>query len=545
MFPLEPRILEKAMPGQEFPNSPPSLTDWVRTLYGQVLFPGKTPDSAGPANLFRWLVLLALGCVICFAGLGMPLFEPDETRYAQIPREMLAAESLAVPLLDGKPYYDKPPLFYWTVAASYQVFGVSIEAARLVPALAILATVLLSYWVGQKGLFPDAAWRGALLLAVAPGLVGMGRFLLLDGLLTLVVFAGQSALWFSCNGKVFRRTWWLAGGLIGGIGLLTKGPIALILMTFPLISHHWLIPQDTTAKPGWKGWTGLFLTAAILALPWHVELALRDPEFLRHYLWEHHVLRFLQPFDHVRGTFYYLPVLALGLFPGSLLLIRLGRDLNSRSEEIRARRTPFIGYWFLCAVTCVGFFSLSGCKLPTYILPAFPAICLLLGHASQSLPPVWWRLGISTWLCILLVGLYGLLPFYARLRSPISDPQVMRFLEEELAQEGTGLVAYPRSCHSVSWQLNRSDIRNFRSKDFDAFREDILSRPRTVVLCTHRHSLEGLKQLLPPFVRVTKEAPCDLPDLPMFPNQWQKTAKKLLGETALGLCDVAILEVHR
>lgn len=545
MTPLKSWVLEQAMPGQEIPNHPPSVTDWLRALYGQVLFPGGISESKASSHPFRWLMLLGLGFAICLAGLGMPLLEPDETRYAQIPREMLAAESLAVPLLDGKPYYDKPPLFYWAVAASYEVFGTSIEAARFVPALAILATVLLTYWVGQRSLPEESAWRGALLLAVAPGLVGMGRFLLLDGLLTLVVFAGQAALWFSCDQHRFRRGWWLAGSVIAGMGLMTKGPIALLLMGLPLFLHLWLVPSKSSSKPGWKSWCGLVMIATAIALPWHVSLAVKDPEFLRHYLWEHHVLRFLQPFDHVRGTFFYLPILALGLFPGSLLLVRLGRDLNNQTDTSRAGRSLGLGYWFLCSFICVGFFSLSGCKLPTYVLPAFPALCLLLGHAAQSVQTVWWRSGILAWTFALLVGLHGVLPFYARLRSPISDPQVMEFLESELAQPGTGLVAYPRPCHSISWKLNRSDIRNFRSKDFDAFREDILSRPRTVVLCTHRHSLEGLKQLLPPFVRVTKEAPCDLPDLPMLPNSWQKPVKKMLGETALGLCDVAVLEVQR
>jgi hypothetical protein len=145
----------------------------------------------------------------------------------------------------------------------------------------------------------------------------------------------------------------------------------------------------------------------------------------------------------------------------------------------------------------------------------------------------------------LLFGLYMVLPAYAGLRSPLADEKVLAFLDQELGQTGTGLVAYPRPCHSVSWRLNRPDIRHFRSKDFDAFRVDILSRPRTVVLCTHRHSLQGLKQLLPPFVKVSREIRCEIPDLPLVPQEHQKAAKKLLGETALGLCDVAVLEVTR
>ena len=255
------------------------------------------------------------------------------------------------------------------------------------------------------------------------------------------------------------------------------------------------------------------------------------------------MLRFLQPFDHIRGTFFYLPILAMGLFPGSLLVIKLGRQLASTNCQERSTRNQALGYWLLAGSFCVFFFSLSGCKLPTYVLPAFPALALLLGHAARDIPAGWWRGCLTAWLIILTSGLHLFLPCYAWLRSPLADKQVLAFLDSELAQNNTGLVAYPRPCHAISWHLNRANIRHFRSKDFDAFRADILSRPRTVVLCTHRHSLAGLKQLLPPRVRVSREIRCEIPNLPIVPNEWQIPAKIFLGETALGLCDVAVLEV--
>ena len=523
----------------------PSLAEWLRLLFGDILFPGRTYGTTDQTSLTRWMILASLGLVVCLAGLNMPLLEPDETRYAQIPREMLASGGLAVPLLDGQPYYDKPPLFYWSVACSYQVFGESIAAARLVPSLAVFATLLLTYAIGRKSLGENIAWRGAVLLALAPGLVGMGRLLLLDGLLTLVIFAGQSALWMAGGRDRFHRGWWVTATCLAGLGLMTKGPIALLLIASPFWVYRWLIPAPKSAFLTWKAWLGFGLFAGLIALPWHVCLAWRDPTFLRHYLWEHHVLRFLQPFDHVRGTFFYVPVLALGLLPGSFLIIPLIKNFSANHDEERNRRTAALGYWGLCAGACIGFFSLSGCKLPTYVLPAFPALALVFGYAAQEIPTNWWRFGVGTWCAILLAGIYLVLPTYARLRSPLADQQVMLFLDQELRTTGTGLVAYPRPCHSISWQLNKADIRHFRSKDFDAFRADILSRPRTVVLCTHRHSLEGLKQLLPPFVKVSREIRCAIPHLPLVPEEYQKSAKKLLGETALGLCDVAVLEVVR
>ncbi|MFM8932316.1 MAG: ArnT family glycosyltransferase, partial [Gemmataceae bacterium] len=369
----------------------PSLAEWLRLLYGDILFPGRETGADGRTIPARWLILSILGLSVCLAGLNMPFLEPDETRYAQIPREMLASVGMIVPLLDGEPYYDKPPLFYWAVASSYQLLGESIPAARLVPALAVFATLLLTYAIGRASLGEGIAWRGAILLALAPGLVGMGRLLLLDGLLTLVVFAGQSTLWLAAGRDRFHLGWWVTATCLAGVGLMTKGPIALLLMALPLLAHRWLVPAPLGNAPTWKAWLALGIGAGLVALPWHVSLAWKDPQFLRHYLWEHHILRFLQPFDHVRGTFFYLPVLALGLLPGSFLLVPLLKNLSATGDDARARRSAALGYWTMCAGACIGFFSLSGCKLPTYVLPAFPACALVLGYAAQEIPTGWWK----------------------------------------------------------------------------------------------------------------------------------------------------------
>ena len=80
------------------------------------------------------------------------LLEPDEGRYAQIPREMLARGDWVVPHLQGQPYLDKPPLLYWLVMLSYSVFGVSEAAARLVPALAVHGTILATYFIGRRSI---------------------------------------------------------------------------------------------------------------------------------------------------------------------------------------------------------------------------------------------------------------------------------------------------------------------------------------------------------------------------------------------------------
>src|SRR5438309_1273091 len=97
-----------------------------------------------------WCIIGALAATLSFTGFLCPLQEPQESRYAEIPRQMLAQGSVVVPILHGQPYYDKPPLFYWLVMASYAVFGVHEMAARLVPCAAAFLTILIVYGMGRR-----------------------------------------------------------------------------------------------------------------------------------------------------------------------------------------------------------------------------------------------------------------------------------------------------------------------------------------------------------------------------------------------------------
>src|SRR5262249_45277613 len=97
-----------------------------------------------------------------FIRLGCPLLEPEEARYAEIPRQMLVEGSFAIPVLHGEPYYHKPPLLYWLIMASYSVFGVHDWAARLVPGCAGLCTVLVVFWWGKTVVNTRAGFLGAL-----------------------------------------------------------------------------------------------------------------------------------------------------------------------------------------------------------------------------------------------------------------------------------------------------------------------------------------------------------------------------------------------
>jgi 4-amino-4-deoxy-L-arabinose transferase-like glycosyltransferase len=519
--------------------SPVSLAAWLGYLWKRVLFPGTPPA----ATRLRWqslVLLLVLPGVLLYPCLSFHLFEPDEGRYAEIPREMLQRGEWVVPYLQGEPYLDKPPLLYWLVMGSYQLFGVHDWAARLVPALAVHGCILLVYLFGRGRLGERAALWGALLLSLAPGFVSIGRLLVLDGLLawwvTLSIFSARAAV---CSGRL-RWGWWLTAGVACGLGMLTKGPVALVLLVPPLWVQRRLTGES--AAVSWRAW-GVFLgVMAAVALPWYAAICWRLPEFARYFLWQHNVVRFLKPFDHLQPVWYYGPVLLGGLLPASLLVIPFVRYLGSGSPETAGRRCPELGFVLLAGGWCVLFFSLSGCKLPTYVLPAFPFLSLALGYfltTGRWRAARWVRPAAASAFVLVLLVHHVVVPWYAVHRAPAGRLEELR---RYCSDRATPVICFPRACDSVGFYLNRDNLRTFRSKEIDSLRNALRERPRTVVLCTHRHSLYGLRQALPPELRVLDATHFGLAKISWLPDGLATKIVRLGGETPLGLCDVAVVE---
>src|SRR5690348_9674251 len=191
---------------------PRSLPACLSFLWSRVLFPGR-PAQPEPAPRAALLILLVLPGLLLYPCLSFHLFEPDESRYAEIPREMLQRGEWVVPYLQGEPYLDKPPLLYWLIEASYAAFGVTVWAARLVPALAVHGCVLLVYFFGRRSLGERAALWGALGLGLAPGFLSTGRLLLMDSLLTLWTTLALLSAFEAVRGERLRWGWWLLASL--------------------------------------------------------------------------------------------------------------------------------------------------------------------------------------------------------------------------------------------------------------------------------------------------------------------------------------------
>jgi 4-amino-4-deoxy-L-arabinose transferase-like glycosyltransferase len=519
---------------------PRTLFAWPTFLWSRVLFPGAPPSASEPVRAVSVLILLFVPALLLYPCLSFPLFEPDESRYAEIPREMLQHGDWITPRLQGEPYLEKPPLLYWLTAVSFQLFGVHDWAARLPPALAVHGCVLVLYFVGRRGFGEQPAFRGALMLSLAPGFMSIGRLLIIDGVLTFCTTLALFSAFEAVRGSRLRWNWWLLSAVACGLGVLSKGPVALALLAPPLLLQRWLTGRPL---PVTRGAVAAFLGVTIgLSVPWYAALCLRAPDFAYVFFWEHNVMRFLTPFAHERGVWFYGPVLLLGLLPGTLLLWPFLRFLGSSDEIIAKRRPAELGFLLLAGGWCLLFFTLSSCKLPTYILPAFPPLALALGwFVTHS---AWRR---SRWPGVVAVAAFMLLagfhhvaePWYAAYRSPMHRPEEVRRL---CADPSVPVVCYPRDCDSVAFYLGRDDLRSYRSKDIDELRKLVVAQPRTVILCTHRHSRQQLHQLLPPEVRIVEEVHVGLEELPGVPASLRKGLAVLMGETALGLSDLAVVE---
>jgi hypothetical protein len=242
-------------------------------------------------------------------------------------------------------------------------------------------------------------------------------------------------------------------------------------------------------------------------------MSIRLPGFAGYFLWEHNVIRFAMPFDHGRPVWFYLPILWGGLFPASLLLIPFLHFLATGQLEVACRRTRELGFMILAGGWCVLFFSLSGCKLPTYILPSLPFLSLALGHFLAS--TTWDRTRLTPFMAavtfaFLLAGHYAIVPWAARIRSPMNRTDEIAGL---CGDPKVPVICYPRPLDSVAFYLKRNDLRSYRSKQMPDLLHFLEKQPTTVVLFSHRHCLKQLQEVLPAGLCITCTGPLGLCDL--------------------------------
>ena len=335
------------------------------------------PLSAVPATgLSRpWLAVLMAGFVILWLATlgGRSLISPDEGRYATLALGMLHGGDWITPRLNGLLYFEKPPLQYWGGAASLWLFGANEFAARLWPGLAGLATVALvgvtaaRLWGANAGLY---AW---LIAGSTTWIVLNSHFLSLDaGLTAALTLVLCGVLRAERPGAAPReqRGWMVAAWAGMGLAVLSKGLVGVLIPGAVLILHSlWRLDFSVWRRLRWlPGLSALLL----ITVPWFAMVSARNPDFANFFFIHEHFQRYLSSVHRREGAWwYFVPYLLVGFLPWTSAL----------PWVLRPHRSDFAASLLLVWVVFVfAFFSLSGSKLPSYILPLFPALALLLAR---------------------------------------------------------------------------------------------------------------------------------------------------------------------
>jgi 4-amino-4-deoxy-L-arabinose transferase-like glycosyltransferase len=344
--------------------------------------PGRQPGLAGPLAASA-LVLF----VVLFWRLGAPSFwDPDEAHYAETTRELITSGDWLAPYYNDQPFFDKPILFHWLQAIPMAIAGPTELAARLVPALAALALVGVTAWVGIALLSADVAIVAALLLATSPAVFALARYAILDTVFTLFLFSGAGLVSVAALDRRPRLQWY--GYVLIALAVLTKGPVALVLCG---LAFGFAILCSNEARRRLlelRLLSGVGLVA-VLTAPWFLYMYVRfRGAFVAGYLLEENIHLFAT--DRFRPTasssvWFYFRVLAAGLLPWTALLIgRVYDDLRAAFRRDGSLDEVEVLLWnWTCASVC--FFTVSRFKLDHYVFPVAPALYLICARAWVAL----------------------------------------------------------------------------------------------------------------------------------------------------------------
>ena len=416
------------------------------------------------STVSEFAVLLIFSCYFLFYGL-VPIFGgdqlglvgADEPRYAQIAREMLATHSdichqvharimprslhaadlhasyvclmggTVTPILNGKPWLEKPALYYWRAMGYYKELGVYDWTARLASATGALALIILAF-LHLRRFRPGGHLDAALIMVSAVAMFAFSRGASTDMQLAAPFCIGMLG-WYAWY-ETGKKFWLFDLYFFGAAATLAKGPIApflalAIICLFLGLRREWSALRRTIWIPG-------VLLYLVMVLPWYIAVQRRNPTFFNEFFWQHNLERYTTNlYKHHQPFYYYLVVLVLGMMPWTALGLRaLADGLQTSFAEWKARVKPqryvghvragdafpeFLVLWTLFPIL---FFSFSGSKLPGYILPSLPPLAILTGDYLFRIR----RRGISDWLLYSHAVLTGLLTFVL-----ILSPQYMMY----------------------------------------------------------------------------------------------------------------------
>jgi 4-amino-4-deoxy-L-arabinose transferase-like glycosyltransferase len=355
------------------------------------VFTGSDPRGRRPpvrASALRDVLLLLLALVLLFGfALGnRALWEPDEGRYAEIPREMVVSGDYVTPRLNGVKYFEKPPLFYWLEAGAIEVFGVSEWSLRLWPVFFAVFGCLAVYATGRRLYEHRTGVLAATVLATNPLYYELGRTVTLDMAVSVMITVALLAFLLGVErppGRDRRFYMW-ACYASAALATLTKGLIGFVLPA--LVIGAWIAVMGE-----WRQLKKVYLLSGavlflIIAAPWHAVVAWVNPEFGYFYFVHEHFLRYLTRVHHrYEPVWYFVPVLLLGFYPWTAFLVQ-SIKANLPASWTRRHQHSRETFLLLWAALVLAFFSFSSSKLVPYILPLLPPLALLV---ARYLAHVW------------------------------------------------------------------------------------------------------------------------------------------------------------
>jgi len=329
-------------------------------------------DAINP--YLNWLLCLVC-VVVLFVNLGSAdFFEPDEGRNAEKAREILLLNDWVTPHENFLPVLDKPMFFYWLVALSYKIFGITEWSARLPSTVFAIGCLLLVYRFAYQSRGSWEALWSVLILLTSVEFFLLARIVRSDMTLTFCVTLALCSFYSAIhaeNEKAKKLDCLLMYGALGA-GTLVKGLIGLVIpgmvfFVYLLLTNKWSILRRLHLLPG----ALLFL---VIVIPWNLWVDARNPGYMRYFFWDEHFTRYLtDEFNRSQSWFYFFFVIAVGFFPWTLLLPLVAKDSWQKIDD----KNIFLILW---AILPLLFFSASNSKLPHYILPIYPALAILTGR---------------------------------------------------------------------------------------------------------------------------------------------------------------------
>ena len=429
--------------------------DQNHTTHSEKSFP-VLPLVIGLCALFT-LYFLRMG--------SYPLFDPDEPIYAQVGREMANGAGWLSPHLNGALWFDKPPLFYWLSGLSIAIFGPTEFACRLPSALGAVGLVGLVYALARHDFGPRTALVCSLVMATCLQQIMLARAAVTD--MTFVFFLTLALLcyrrWFDEATEATANTraqwvWALSCGAATGLAMLTKGPVAPVLLSVTFFLHAlWMKRLRLLRAP-----SALLAIVAVLVvgLPWYVAMyLLHGQEFVQGFLVANNVTRFLKA-EHAEQTghwysiFFNVPILLTFFFPWSVFVPqalvrgwRMGQRPHSQALGSTVG-TRLALTWF--GVVFV-FFSISKTLLITYTFPLYPAAALLVGalwHEAENEANV--RRGVGR-------GLWAVLAVSVILTVALTLTARHKYPQAQLAFLVPGLIIF-LACGVALWLSRRDKV---------------------------------------------------------------------------------------